>query len=266
MPKSRALWYVTPALCLLGLAFGLSHHLWGDDGVQKTSNSASTGAANAQQPPRPATIGTVDMEAIWRGYEKVKYQLEQLKADGLAKQQQLNQLVTEATEIKKEMDGYVPGSPDFKLRESKIMDLKAKLQAEQEKASREFDTRHAEVLAAFYKEVQEMVALVARHRGYSFVVKVSNEPVSASNPDAVMVAMSKSVVYSDPSADVTQWVLYNMNHRYIKSGGKTVASGGNTPADPQAAQAAATGPAAAAVPGTPNQPSAVPGQNAARPR
>jgi outer membrane protein len=68
-----------------------------------------------------------------------------------------------------------------------------------------------------------MVAAVAKKLGMNFVVKVSNEPISGQNPEAVMMAMAKSVVYSDDSVDITDWVVHNLNTNYVQKGGKTVA-------------------------------------------
>jgi outer membrane protein len=230
MSKSRASCVVALAFVVLGIGI-VNARPQGDGSVKKASNTA---LQNGGAPK--AVIGTIDMEAVWRDYEKAKFQREQLKAEGMAKQGSLNQIIAEATQVRKEMEGFAPGSPDFKLRESKLTELKAKLQAEQEKAQREFDAKEAEILSTFYREAQQMVAAVAKKLGMNFVVKVSNEPISGQNPEAVMMAMAKSVVYSDDSVDITDWVVHNLNTNYVQKGGKTVApaaasatpTGGNT--------------------------------------
>ena len=64
----------------------------------------------------------------------------------------------------------------------------------------------------------------------TYVVKVSNEPITGANPNSVMAAMSKTVVYADPSSDVTNDVIYNLNLRYKKAGGVTPKAATATPA------------------------------------
>jgi outer membrane protein len=253
--SSKTAWAL--GLGVLGV-FGLVRQTtgFGDDGVQKASNSASSTAPAF----RPAVIGSVDMEAVFKNYEKVKFHIEQLKAEGMAKQGDLVKIMTEGKQVAKEMEGFQPGSADYKLREGKLTDLQAKLEAEKAKAQREFDARHAEVLSTFYKEVQSMVSRVARYKGLNFVVKVSNEPVVGDNPDAVMMAMAKSVVYSDPTLDVTATVLHNLNKEYIEAGGKTVQKpastgvGNGAGANPPSTNAPAPGASQGATPGGTSRP------------
>jgi len=64
-----------------------------------------------------------------------------------------------------------------------------------------------------------MVTRIAQFRGMTYIVKVSNEPITGANPNSVMAAMSKTVVYADPRNDVTNDVIYNLNLGYKKAGG-----------------------------------------------
>jgi Skp family chaperone for outer membrane proteins len=74
-------------------------------------------------------------------------------------------------------------------------------------------------LAGLYREIQAMTARVAVWRGMNYVVKVSNEPVTASEPNAVMAAMSRTVVFSDPRNDITPQVVQFLNQEYRKTAG-----------------------------------------------
>ena len=76
-------------------------------------------------------------------------------------------------------------------------------------------------MATVYKEVQAMVARVAKSRGMTYVVRVSNDPVTGSDPNAVMAAMQRSVIYADSSTDITKVVVYNLNLQYSKAGAAT---------------------------------------------
>jgi Skp family chaperone for outer membrane proteins len=93
----------------------------------------------------------------------------------------------------------------------------------------------AVTLAGLYREIQAMTARVAVWRGMNYVVKVSNEPVTASEPNAVMAAMSRTVVFSDPRNDITPQVVQFLNQEYRKTAGAQ--------ARPAAAPASAAQPA-----------------------
>ncbi len=58
-----------------------------------------------------------------------------------------------------------------------------------------------------------MVGWIAQYKKMTYVVQVSNEPVSGSNPNSVMAAMAKTVVYADARNDITKDVVYNLNKR-----------------------------------------------------
>ena len=96
-------------------------------------------------------------------------------------------------------------------------------------------------MATLYKEIQAMVARVAQWRKMTYVVKVSNQPISGSNPNSVMAAMANTMVYADPRNDVTNDVVYNLNRLYKATGGAVpkTSAGASAPAGGNAAAAAA---------------------------
>ena len=147
----------------------------------------------------PPVIGTVDIEAVFKGYDKVKAQQEEFKAAAMAKHNELMKFQTEAQEEAQKLSKLTPNSVDAKKCEDRITQLKAQLEAGREQAQRDFALRESEMLATLYKEVQEMVGLIAQYKKMTYIVQVSNEPVSGSNPNSVMAAMAKTVVYADPA-------------------------------------------------------------------
>ncbi len=78
--------------------------------------------------------------------------------------------------------------------------------------------KQAESMAALYKEVQAMVARVAAWRKLNYIVKVSNQPISRTDPNSVMTAISNTMVYADPRNDITNDVIHNLNRMYQRFG------------------------------------------------
>ncbi len=68
--------------------------------------------------------------------------------------------------------------------------------------------RQAEAMATLYKEIQEMVKRIAQWRKMNYVVKVSNQPITGTDPNSVMAAISSTLVYADPRNDITNDVIY----------------------------------------------------------
>ncbi|MDB5349894.1 MAG: hypothetical protein JWN86_1141 [Planctomycetota bacterium] len=244
--SSRAGWAM--GLGILGVAALVSvSHGQGDGAVQKTAGKAAAPATKFV----PAVVGSIDLEAVFRGYEKSKFHIEQLKAEGMAREGELKGFIAQAKGIAKEMEALQPGSKDFKDRDGKLTQLKANLQAVKESAEREGQAKYAEIMATFYKEVQAMTKIAAERKGISYVVRVSNEPLDSQDPEGVMAAMARPVVFSDPSTDITSWVLWNLNQAYIQSGGPVAKNpAGTATTDEQAKPAAATRPVPRTATGT----------------
>ncbi len=220
--SSRA--FTASGFCLVGLvcavapAFGQQQQ---DGTVRKAATQAASApsAAPASQTPVTAVIGTVDIETVFKNYDKVKTQQEEFKAAAMAKHNELMKFQTEAQEEAQKLSKLTPNSVDAKKCEDRITQLKAQLEAGREQAQRDFALRESEMLATLYKEVQEMVGRIAQFKKMTYIVQVSNEPVSGSNPNSVMAAMAKTVVYADARNDVTKDVVYNLNKMYKAAGG-----------------------------------------------
>jgi outer membrane protein len=187
-----------------------------DAAVRKAATQAT-----APKPPAPATIGCVDMGAVFKGYDKVKVTGDEFKGAVLSKQNELVKLQSEAQQEQDTLAKLTPGSIDHKKHEDRISELKAKYEASREQYQREFALREAETLATLYKEIQSMVGRIAQFRGMTYVVRVSNDPVNGSNPNSPLMAIERTIVYADPRNDITNDVIFNLNREYKALGGTT---------------------------------------------
>lgn len=203
-----------------------------DAAVRKTVTRPN-GASAAAAPATPATFGWIDMGAVFKGYDKVKVVSEEFRSSVMNKRNEIMKYASEMQQESEMLAKLTPGSVDFKTHESRITQLKAKGEAEREQAERDFSLREAEMLATVYKEIQGMVNRVAKYRGLTYVLRVSNDPITGSDPRSAMTAVERTVVYADPSQDITKLVIATLNAEYKAAGG----------ASPQ--PAASTAPAAA---------------------
>lgn len=240
--------FVAVGLGLAGLAFlvgpTLGQQPQQDGAVRKSSTgSQPTGSQSSTPskpaPPTPATFGTVDMTAVFKGYDKVKASAEEFRASVETKKKDLMKFMSEAQQEQEMLAKLAPGTVDYKKHEDRITQLKAQHEALREQSEREFTLREAEMLATLYKEIQAMVSRVAQYRGMTYVMRVSNDPITGSNPNSAMMAIERTVVYADSRNDVTNDVIYNLNLAYKAAGGTTpktstpsATAPGTTPATP----------------------------------
>jgi outer membrane protein len=207
------------------------------DGAMRKAASPSPGQGQGQAPakpaaPVPAVFGTVDMEAVFKNYDKVRVQQDEFSSAVKAKQADLMRIQAEAQSEAEKLPKLTPNSVDAKKIEDHLTQLKAQIEAGREQAQRDFALKESEMLATLYREIQDMVRRIAEYRQMTYVVQVSNEPVSGSNPNSVMAAMAKTVVYADPRNDITRDVIYNLNNAYKRAGGVAprAAAAGTNPA------------------------------------
>jgi outer membrane protein len=208
-----------------------------DASVRKSSTQGASATTPGTAPPM--RVGTIDMQKVINDYKKYKFSGEQLKNAYIEKQGELNRVMAQMKQVNKEMEGLDPAGNDFKAKETRMTELKAEFEAKKEQAQADMTRREAEALATIYKEIHAMTERVAKFKGYNYIIRVSNEPVSGSDPNLVMSAIARAVVYADSTHDITDMVILNLNDSYEKQ----QAAEGNPPAS-----AATSKPAAAAAP------------------
>jgi Skp family chaperone for outer membrane proteins len=217
---------LTVGLCLVGVA-GLVGRSFGQGpadskvrptGAAATSNNAAPAAAPA--PLGPLSIGSIDMDSVLKNYDKFKVATETLRAEALTRHNDLMKIATEAKQQTEQLQRMGPGTPDAKKCEDKITQLKAQFEAGRENAEREFTQKEAETMATIYNEIQLYAKWVAKNKNMSFVVKYSEQAASGSEPNSVMAAMSRTILYADPRVDITRDVTYYLNEAYKASGGQ----------------------------------------------
>ncbi len=210
----------------------------GDAAVRQSAGTAA-GAQPKAPVSAPAVIGVIDLNVVAKNYDKLKVAMEKIQADAMARQNELMKLQSEGAGEVEKLKKLAPGSLDQKRIEEKLSELKAKMAATKEQAQMEFERREAEISATTYGEIQRMAQGVAKTRGMNMVLQYSATPPSPNDPNALQMAMVRSVVVADPKLDLTNDVIYWLNKYYKESGAP--APKGNTPA-------AAPAPAAAANP------------------
>jgi Skp family chaperone for outer membrane proteins len=144
-----------------------------DGAVRKAANPAAVAA-----PPAPVApvIGTVDVELVFKSYEKVKQSNKEYSAALMARKNELMRIMSEAQEEAQMLSKLAPGTEDYRKHENKVTQLKAQHEAGREQAEREFAQRQAQAMATLYNEIQEAVAAQAKAKGLTYVVKVSPGP------------------------------------------------------------------------------------------
>ena len=202
-----------------------------DPGVQRTDAAQAQRAAAMA----PAVIAAIDMERVINAYDRYKESSEKFKAEVLQKQKELALMLEDAKKYAEQRNTMKPGTPDYQKYSDLLTETQAQYEAERKKIAESFTIRESNAVADIYNDIRWVVKWLAEKKGVTFVVQIgSNDQITGENPDAVMAAVARNVVYHDPSADITDEVIDALNRSHAQR--KAKQNGGSTAA-PAAAPA-----------------------------
>ncbi|WP_161602366.1 OmpH family outer membrane protein [Tautonia marina] len=229
---------------LLGLLGLTVHPILGqqpDTQVQRTAADAGQPARSAAVAMAPAVIAGIDMERVINEYDRYKESSEKFKAEAMQKQKELELLLAEAKGYAEKRDSFGVGTPDYQKFSDLLADTQAKFEAQKQKIAADFTIRESNAVAEIYNDIRYVVDFIAKKRGVTFVVQIgSNDKINGENPNDVMAAVARNVVWNDPTADITDQVVTTLNayHKQRKAQGQ---QGGAAPAAGTPATAPAAG-------------------------
>ena len=206
------------------------------DGKVTKVAAANTGTGASAPAPLPAvSIGSIDIEAVFRAYDKVKVAGETLNAEVKVRYDELTKLANEGKQEQQKLEHFVAGSADARRCEERMVQVKAAMEAARQNAEREFTQKETETMTAIYNEVVEMAKGVAQQRGMTFIVKYNEGKIQSSEPNSAMASMSKTIIYADPRVDITADTIKYLHHYYYK------VANGKPPKNPNSNAGAGTG-------------------------
>ena len=136
----------------------------GQDANVKKSAATTTTAPVTAAKPAVLSVATVDVENVFKNYDKFKVQQEEFQASAIKKRQDLMKLQSEGQDEAAKLSKMVPNSVEAKKIEDHLTQLKAQIDATKEQAQRDFTLRETEMLAQTFKEVQAMIAALRNTR------------------------------------------------------------------------------------------------------
>ena len=161
----------------------------------------------------PRGVAVIDITFILDNYPRLKQESDQFKADveNMGKQFKGEQetIVKSAEKLKT----FKAGSPDFKKLEEELAQRSSDLKVKASLQEKEFAERESRMYLKAYKEVTSVVKTYAERNGISLVLRFNGAPVDVNNRDAIRAELFKTVMYNDPSIDITDQVLAELKRQ-----------------------------------------------------
>ncbi len=170
-------------------------------------------AAAAASPARP-TIALVDVGFVLKNHPTMKAEIERIEADMKKADEEF---AGKRDAIIKQMENmrqqFTEGTPDYEKQEKMIAEADTNFRLELVKKRKEFDEARAGVIFKIYNDLNMLIKYYCESTGASLVMRVSRETMDPKKPESVQMVLSQEVLYFQPSADITDWVLQGLNQR-----------------------------------------------------
>ena len=166
--------------------------------------------------PREHKVGLIDMAHLFTKYDKFTDMRDQLKGEIQAKEDLIKGEAEKLKGMVEQLKTFAPGSEEVVALEKKITSAQAKIEAEKQTAKRELFRQESQIYQAVYGEVTEAVALYAKHYHYTLILRFTREEQVGNDPQKVMQALQRQVVYNQAEDDITDKVLAYLNKEYGK--------------------------------------------------
>lgn len=204
------------SVCALAVlaGFGLAYAV--------AQNGAAAAATNAAVLPHK--VGLIDMAYLFSKYDKFTVLREELKQEIEGADSGLKGQLERIKAIQAEMKSLVPNSPDYISREKQVTEMAAKIEADRRTMQREFMRKESKIYQQVYGEVTEAVEKYAEIYKFTLILRYSREEAIQDDPQKIMQALQRQVVFNRNDDDVTESVLRYLNKNFAANAGKRPAA------------------------------------------
>jgi len=200
------------SICLAAAAVmvaGALHVAWGQ---------GAGGGAAAPRPTVAHKVGLIDMAALFNKYKKFEKLREELRAEIEERQEELNQNMQQLRQLADEMKTFGPDTKEYSQREKRATQLQIELQSSKAAAQRKFFQEESRMYRTIYLEVTDLVKKYAEYHKYTLILRFTSDDLGENDdPQKVMAALQRQVVYYRSDDDITNEVLKFLNSKYETS-------------------------------------------------
>jgi Skp family chaperone for outer membrane proteins len=164
------------------------------------------------QNPRGHNIAVVDVSVIFKKHARFDGMMKKFKKDLEGAEAKMKQEMTEIKSTQEQLKDFTPGSPDFKQMEQRIAKQMADWQLKAQMQKKDFLEQEGRIYYQVYRELDDAVKRFAMKHQIALVLRYASDPVDDPNDrNEIIRGINKPIVYVDPSLDITNWILEDLN-------------------------------------------------------
>ena len=167
--------------------------------------------ATATAPARP-TIALVDVGHILKNHPTMKTEIERIEVSMKKADEEFaakrDQIIKQMEQLREQ---FTEGTPEYEKQAKMIAEADTNFRLELVKKRKEFDEARAGVIFKIYSDLNRAIKFYCDNTGATLVMRVNRETMDPKKPETVQMVLSQEVLYFQPSADITEWVLEGLN-------------------------------------------------------
>jgi len=169
---------------------------------------AQTPAGGAAAAPARPTIVLVDVGHILKNHPTMKTEIERIEVSMKKADEEFaakrDQIIKQMEQLREQIN---EGTPEYEKQEKMIAEADTNFRLELVKKRKEFDEARAGVIFKIYSDLNTLIKYYCDNTGATLVMRVNRETMDPKKPETIQMVLSQEVLYFQPSADITEWVL-----------------------------------------------------------
>jgi|GEM_PF-3548104 len=169
-----------------------------------------------EKPKTGMKIGFADIKKIIDEYKRTQTLEEKIDREREKKSDEIQKKKTKLDEIKDELKMLAKGSLVFfkKTKEGRRLEMEINLMEDELKI--DLQRRLLWATKQIYEDISMKIEDFAREKGYMVIFKVEKGEIeSESKAELILKINSRSVLYYDPSLDVSQEIIDRLNRDFV---------------------------------------------------
>lgn len=194
-------------LAVLAALFSIS--AFGADAFAQGQPNRSMPAASGNR------IALLDVSAIFKKHIRFEGWMADMKKDVVAAEQAVKAKHEQISRMIEELRRYEKGTPNYKSLEEQITQKQARMSIDVKRQKEKFLADEAKIYYNVYQEIWQATNYICRQRGFDMVLRFSAEEINPKYPESVLTGINRPVIWYNPSLDITQFVLSELNRSTV---------------------------------------------------
>jgi outer membrane protein len=178
--------------------------------------------ASAQAQQGRTDVVLVDLTVVFKNYAGITEMKADLNTAVKVAEEEINKMREEARKKLAELKLAQKGTPQWDQLQTDINRLQVEITTRATTGRKELMDQEAKIIYSVYKMVQDEVANFCRRNGVRVALRYESKSLMEDDFTQLAAKLQQPVLYAEPSIDITNYILEQLNARYAQRNGGQV--------------------------------------------